>query len=102
MCFNMTCMISQTEQYLGAPIIGPGQVLGYIIPRIPSYPDPHIPNEKKSCNWYTLYWSVIGNSVCVFAYYWSFVFYDVIFYRHYKEIHIKHKHDVTIKNLLLA
>ena len=36
MYLNMTCMISQTEQSLGAPIIGPGQVLGYIIPRIPS------------------------------------------------------------------
>ena len=31
----------------------------------------------------TLYWPAIGNLVFVLAYHWSFVLYDVIFYRHY-------------------
>ena len=40
---------------------------------------------KPLVNW-NVYWPAIGNLVCVFAYHWSFVFYDVIFYRQYKKL----------------
>ena len=33
-----------------------------------------------------MYWPAIGNLVCVLAYHWLFVLYDVIFYRHYKKL----------------
>ena len=33
------------------------------------------------------YWPTISQLNCILACYWSFVLYDVFFYRHYKELH---------------
>ena len=33
------------------------------------------------------YWSDIGSLVCVLSYHWSFKLYDIIFYRHFKQLH---------------
>ena len=40
-------------------------------------------SEKSPLVNYNVYWPAIGNLVCKFAYHWSFVLYDDIFYRHY-------------------
>ena len=36
---------------------------------------------------YKVYWPDIGNLIYVLAYNWSFVLYNVIFYRHDKQLH---------------
>ena len=41
---------------------------------------------KNYVDYWNVYWTVIGNLVCVLAYHGSFVLYDVIFCRHYKDI----------------
>ena len=33
-------------------------------------------------------WPAIGNLVCVLAYHWSIVLYDIIFFRYYKQLHV--------------